>query len=173
MFMRKLFAIFLIGVAMSTQASTLNPDEYVAQSYAGLQAVTEANAKAWGLGSEENWGVDLNTGKIKFFLKDGVVAEADVQVIGTYAPNGTFMWGWDHPSVNGNPARHAKLLKEFGEKYKINDLVTQPVEISQQKAWEYTALAMRLGNTNGAYRAQAGETWVYMTFGAVSLSKNK
>lgn len=159
---------------MTSHAEQINPTEHIAQSYAGHQAVTDVHANTWGLGSEENWGVDLNTGKISFNFADGKKAEADVQVIGTYAPNGTFMWGWEHLSVQGEPAKHAVLLKEFGEQHNIEELVTQPVEIveiSEQQAWEYTALAMRLGNNNGAYRANTGGTWVYMTFGEVTLSK--
>ncbi len=157
---------------MSGHAETIDPKEYISQSYAGLQSVTEAHAKSWGLGSEANWGVDLNTGKLIFKFSDGKKAEADVQVIGTFSPNGTFMWGWDHPSVKGDPAKHAMLLKDFGEKHNIKELLTQPVKISDQQAWEYTALAMRLGKNNGAYRANAGGgTWVYMTFGNITLSK--
>ena len=158
---------------MTTHADSFSPEEYIAQSFMGLQAATEAHANTWGLGTEANWGVDLNTGKINFSFEDGKVATADVQVIGTFASNGTFMWGWDHPSVKGQPAEHAKLLKAFGEKYNVSDLLTQPVKISDQQAWEYTALAMRLGENIGAYRANAGGgTWVYMTFGEIELKKS-
>ena len=44
--------------------------------------------------------------------------------------------------------------------------------MSKQEAWEFTALAMRLGNASGAYRVDAGRgTLVYITYGEVSLSK--
>ncbi len=176
--MKKQVCAFLIGVSlfaggsMQVQAEKINPQDFIQQSYAGLQTVTSAHAATWGFGSEANWGVDLEAGKIKFIFADGRVAEADVQVVGTLAANGSFMWGWDHPSVKGKAAKHAKLLKKFGEKHKIADLVTQPVVISEQAAWEYTALAMRLGENNGAYRANAGGgTLLYMTFGKISLTK--
>lgn len=170
--MKKFLLSLLAGITSFSHAESLKPEQYIAQSYVGLQDVTAVHSKTWGLGSEANWGVDLNAGKISFIFEDGKKAIADVQVIGTFSPNGTFMWGWDHPSVKGEPAKHAMLLKTFGEKHQIKELLTQPVKITEQQAWEYTAVAMRLGNNNGAYRANAGGgTWVYMTFGEVSLSK--
>ena len=60
---------------------------------------------------------------------------------------------------------------QLGEKYKLPNLVTRIVKISEKQAWEYTALAMRLGKVSGAYRAKNGKTRIYMTFGKVSISK--
>tara|TARA_R110001599_G_scaffold339153_1_gene558583 strand:- start:548 stop:1057 length:510 start_codon:yes stop_codon:yes gene_type:complete len=169
--MKKFIAVLITLFTVGVQAEMENSEEYIQQSYAGLQALTEAH-KSWGLGSEVNWGVDMNTGKISFIFADGKKAEADVQIIGTYSPNGTFMWGWDHPSVKGNLGSNAALLKEFGEKHKLHELTDQPSKISEQRAWEYTSLAVRLAETNGAYRANAGGgTLVYMTFGEIKLSK--
>ena len=45
------------------------------------------------------------------------------------------------------------------------------VECTEEQAWEFTAVAARLGDANGAYRGPAGTTLVFMTFGQVSLSK--
>jgi hypothetical protein len=156
-----------------TQPEDIDPQAFIAQSFKGLQMATQAHANTWGLGSEQNWDVDLNLGTITFTFADGKVATAPIQIIGTYAPNGTFLWGYDHPSVKGNLGEHAQLVKAFGEKHNISDILTQPVAISQEKAWEYTALCMRLGDYNGAYRGHAGGgTYVFMTFGEVKLSTN-
>lgn len=171
--MKKLLLILLIASwGFNVTADEIEPEKFIAQSLAGLQDVSNVHSQTWGFGSEETWGVDQDTGKISFYFADGKLAEAPVQIIGTYAPNGTFMWGWNHPSVQEPLSSDANLVRDFGEKYQLNKLLTQQVEISEQEAWEYTALAMRLSNANGAYRADAGGgTLVYMTFGEIKLSQ--
>lgn len=171
--MKKKIAALMASLGMGVQAETIDPQKYIAQSYAGLQEVTQVHSQTWGLGQEVNWGVDQNTGLITFLFEDGKKAEAPVQIIGTYSPaDGSFMWGWDHPSVDPALGEAAALLKQFGEEHQISKLTSQPVDLSEQEAWEFTALAMRLADNNGAYRADAGGgTLVYMTFGKISLSQ--
>ena len=45
--------------------------------------------------------------------------------------------------------------------------------VDEAKAWEFIALANRLANANGGYRAKAGGSMVFMTFGEVQLTKQK
>ncbi len=99
-----------------------------------------------------------------------MLAEADVQIVGTYnTRDGTFMWGWDHPSVVAPLRNHASLAKEFGEEHRLSKYTERIVRCSEDDAWEFTALAARLGQANGAYRGRVGDTLVYMTFGEVKL----
>ena len=169
--MKKFIATITAVLSIGTQAEGMDPQKYIAQSYAGLQDVTQAHAESWGLGKEINWSVDQASGKLSFIFEDGKKAEAPVQIIGTYSSKqGSFMWGWDHPSVQPGIGDAAALVKKFGEEHGLSKLRTQPVAMSEQEAWELTALAMRLSKANGAYRANAGGgTLVYMTFGKVSL----
>ena len=169
--MKKLLAGLMVAFSSQTSSENIDPDLFIKQSLAGLQQVTQAHSQTWGLGSEENWGVDQDTGIIRFNFKDGKIATAPAQIIGTYY-NGTFMWGWDHPSVQPGLDEAAKKLKAWGTENKQEQLLTQKVAISEDEAWAYTALAMRLSDGNGAYRANAGGgTLVYMTFGEISLAK--
>ncbi|BBW91659.1 hypothetical protein PS1M3_17460 [Pseudoalteromonas sp. PS1M3] len=172
--MKRIIATIIATLGIGAQAEEMDPQKYIAQSYSGLQDVTQAHSRSWGLGQEINWGVDQSTGLISFIFEGGKKAEAPVQIIGTYSSSqGTFMWGWEHPSVQPSIGEAAALVKNFGEEHGLSKLTSQPVKLTEQEAWEFTALAMRLSNANGAYRANAGGgTWVYMTFGKVSLSQN-
>lgn len=172
--MKTFIACFLATLGIGTHADEMDPQAYIAQSVAGLQDATKAHAQLWGLGQEITWSVDQNTGLISFIFTEGKKIEAPVQIIGSYSSSqGTFMWGWEHPSVQPGIDEAATLVKEFGKKYALAKLTTQPVTLTETEAWEFTALAMRLANANGAYRADAGGgTWVYMTFGKVSLSQS-
>lgn len=139
---------------------------------AGLQSQTAAHSATWDLGQEENWSVDQEAGTITFSFADGTVAEASVQIIGTYnTQDGTFLWGWDHPSILEPLRAHAELAKQWGETNHAEQFISRKVRCAENDAWAFTAVAARLGNANGAYRGPAGTTLVYMTFGEIRLSK--
>jgi hypothetical protein len=149
----------------------VDPELFIRQSIEGLRAQSATHAATWRLGEEKSWSVDQDKGCIQFFFADGTFAEADIQIVGTYNTlDGTYLWGWDHPSVADNLREHAKLAKRFGEQHQLCKFATRKVECSEDEAWEFTAVAARLGNANGAYRAPSGSALVYMTFGEVRLS---
>jgi hypothetical protein len=147
-------------------------EEYIAGSLEGLRMATSAHANTWHFGSEKYWNVDQETGNIVFTFED-MVATAPVQIIGTYNErDNTFMWGWDHPSVAEPLQAAAKGVRDFAKKNNFPELLEHKVNIDEDRAWAYAALAMRLAEANGAYRAKANpQTFVYMTFGKVTLQK--
>ncbi|HVS40153.1 MAG TPA: hypothetical protein VMS17_31635 [Gemmataceae bacterium] len=150
----------------------VDPQLFIEQSVEGLRTQTSTHAATWHLGKETNWAADQDTGRIRFTFADGTIAEADLQIVGTYNTlDGTFLWGWDHPSVAGPLRKHAGLAKEFGEKHGLSKYTERKVNCSEDDAWEFTAVAARLGKANGAYRGPAGTALVYMTFGEIKLSK--
>src|SRR5262249_6441518 len=124
---------------------------------------------AWQLGAAD-WGVDQNTGMITFTGKK-VTATAPAQIIGTYdTQDGTWLWGWDHPSVADPMAEHARRVHEYGEEHRILDLITRKLAGDELQAWEFAALACYLCGAQGTFRGPAGTALVYMTFGEVTLS---
>lgn len=125
----------------------------------------------WGLGSGGNWAADLEVGMITFHTAKASIT-APVQVVGTYnSKDGTFLWGWDHPSVPAPVAVHAGLVRNFGAAQGLELLTTRKVEISEAEAWELTALAVHLAGAQGGYRGPSGSTYVFMTFGEPTISK--
>ncbi len=135
----------------------MDPTVFVRQSVEGLRAQTAAHSATWRLGEETKWAADQDTGRIRFTFADGTIAEAELQIVGTYNTlDGTFLWGWDHPSVAEPLRKHARLAKEFGEKHGLTDYTARMVKCSEDEAWEFTAVAARLGKANGAYRGPAG-----------------
>lgn len=73
---------------------------FVAQSLEGLKTQTQAHSATWHLGEEDQWFVDQDQGLVRFTFSEGVLAEAPVQIVGTFNPEDkTFLLAWDHPSV--------------------------------------------------------------------------
>jgi hypothetical protein len=143
----------------------------LAQSMAELRLKTEGHDGTWHLG-EADWSVDQDMGQIVFTAR-GITATCPVQIIGTYnTTDGTWLWGWDHPSVEPALQEDARRVRKYGERNRIAKLTTQKLCCSEDNAWEFTAMACKLGNRQGGYRGPAGETLVFMTFGDVTLSKS-
>lgn len=137
-----------------------------------LRQKTNATSAEWGLGSEAQWNAELHAGVLSFEFDDGRHVEAPVQVVGTYDQNdGTFLWGWDHPSVPEPLRRAAATVRRYGEAQSIEPFVQRKVECSEDQAWEFAAAAAHLDKATGAYRGPAGSTLVFMTFGNVTSTQ--
>ncbi|MCD2515781.1 hypothetical protein LQ564_05570 [Massilia sp. G4R7] len=98
---KKILSIFGISaLAAPVPAIGQSPIEFIETSKQGLMQQTSAHVATWHLGEEDRWAADLDTGTITFYFKNGTIASASIQIVGTYNTlDGTFLWGWDHPSV--------------------------------------------------------------------------
>jgi hypothetical protein len=155
------------GIAIEdSDATTSTPEQqFLAQALAQLQAQTASHSASWGLGSEAQWNLDMATGTLRFTFADGRVLNAPVQVIGTYnTKDGSFLWGWDHPSVPLSLRRAAQRVHDYGLAHGIERFTERSLECTQDQAWELTAAAAQLDGAAGAYRGDAKGTWVYMVF---------
>jgi hypothetical protein len=136
-----------------------------------LKAKTAAHDASWHL-ADADWNVDQDVGDIVFTTPQGIVATAPVQIIGTYnSLDGTWLWSWDNPSIEPALQGHALQLRDYGEKHGIAQLTTRKLACSEDDAWRLTALACKLCGAQGAYRVPADSTYIFMTFGNVTLSK--
>jgi hypothetical protein len=148
-------------------------DALVERSMEELRLKTQAHTESWGLGSADQWDMDQEEGLLQFTTKK-LIATAPAKIIGTYSTQtGTWMWGWDHPSVEPPLQEHAKRVRRYGEKHGHPLLTTRKLECDEQQAWEFTAIACHLCDAQGGYRGPAGPALVFMTFGQVTLTNLK
>ncbi len=162
-----------LSLAVSANAMSQSPAQFIEQSREGLAQQTAAHAATWHLDTAEHWSADLDKGTITFDLK-GVRASAAIQVIGTYNTlDGTFLWGWDHPSVPEALRKHARLAEQWGKKNNVPNFKTRKVKCTEDEAWGFAAVANRLANANGVYRGPDGTALVFMTLGKVKVEASK
>jgi hypothetical protein len=156
------------------QSTPVNPSDYrtlIEQSMEELRLKTAAHDGGWRL-SEASWNVNQDAGTIVFTRPDGITATCPVQIIGTYnTEDGTWLWAWDHPSIVPPLQEHAKQVRAYGQRHGLDRLTTRKLACEESEAWEFTALACKLCQAQGAYRGPAGTARVFMTFGDVKLSK--
>lgn len=158
------------GMAVPAEQRVAEPAELVfgrAESEIALKTRLFQNI----FGDEHfDWAVDLDAGTIRFTGATKVVS-APVQVIGTYNRlDGTFLWGWDHPSIPEPRRAAARLAREFGQRQGLPLFTTRMVECTEEQAWRFTAVALYLSGAQGAYRGPAGTTMVFMTFGEMTIA---
>lgn len=157
---------------MTSESEALQePDLTLVRSMHDIAVKTGACDRLFGIGSADSWDVDLEQGAIRFTHPDHI-ATAPVQVVGTYNTlDGTWLWGWDHPSVQEPFAAAARACRAFGERYGLTDFTERKLSCSEDDAWRFTALACYLSGATGAYRGPSATTHVFMTFGDVTLTK--
>ncbi|WP_438918332.1 DUF6882 domain-containing protein [Kosakonia cowanii] len=148
------------------------PDLTIARANNEMQQRTQAATEMWGIDSAE-WGVDLDAGTITFTNHEkGWVITAPVQVVGTYdTEEGSWLWGWDHPSVREPLGEYAACARTFGEQHGLEALTTRQISASTEDAWTFTALACHLGGGQGGYSGLAGTTRVFMVYDNVTINK--
>ena len=147
------------------------PELTLARSMSELELKQNTNSSLWGFGRMDRWDANLETGVVTF-SSPNLIATAPVQVIGTFnSKDNTWLWGWDHPSVPEPLAEAARQCRDFGLRYRLTEFMERKVQCSQSDAWRFTALALHLSAGTGSYRGPAGTTYVFMTFGDVTLSK--
>lgn len=151
-------------------AEPLRHDLVMERARNELALKSSAHDQGWGLGSA-SWSVDLATGEIAFDAPDGRRTVAPVQLVGTLdTTQGTWMWGWDHPSAPEPIRRDAMRVRDYGAERGLHDLTTRVIPCDEATAWDFAALAAHLSGAQGAYRGPTGATLVFMTFGTVTMS---
>ncbi|EMM0378611.1 hypothetical protein RI820_000981 [Pluralibacter gergoviae] len=170
-FFRKLFGSE--KKVVSTDSGELSEAELIiARANNELKLRTQAAVDMWGLDTA-SWAVDLDTGIITFTSEEkGIVITAPVQVVGTYnTEDGSWLWGWEHPSVSEPLRAFARRVRDFGEQYGKKELTTRKITTSMDTAWEFTALACHLNGGEGGYSGSSGSTRVLLVYGSVSITK--
>jgi hypothetical protein len=169
--MNRLLAL-LAGLLLALPLRAEPPEAFITAAIEGMKQQADAHAATWGLGKAKRWSADLDKGVLRFEFADGTLAEAPLQVVGTYnTENGSFLWAWDHPSVPAPLRQHAELARQWGEREGVPKFNTRQVRCSEEEAWAFAAVTNRLAKAQGVYRGPTGAVRVFMTFGDVTLTR--
>jgi hypothetical protein len=144
---------------------------FIEGSMEGLRLQSASHQGTWNFGEEERWSFAQDTGELVFTFPDTIV-RAPAQIIGSFDSSAeTWMWGWANSSVAPALTRDSTRVRQYGEQTQIRRLTMPTWSATEMDGWHMAALANRLCKSNGAYRAPAGTTFVFFTFGTVQLVK--
>ena len=65
----------------------------------------------------------------------------------------------------------AERTRWFGDKHDLEDLTARALKMSEQEAWQMTALAMKVNASRGVYRAPTEGPIIFMTLGEPKVKK--
>jgi hypothetical protein len=163
----------LLGQKDIAEGETSEFKAFLQGSMEGLRLQTDAHRCTWHLGEEESWDFSQDTEELVFTFPN-VIVRARAQIIGTFdSLSKTWMWSWVNPSISNSLTRDALRVREYGEAQHIKRLTTPKWPAEEMDAWQMTALANRLCESNGAYRGPADSTFVFITFRTIQLKKKE
>ncbi len=136
-----------------------------------LERTTAAHADRWGLGTAERWDLDQNAGVLRWTFPDRI-AEAPAQILGSYSPKGaSWMWAWANESLVSDLLSASMAVRSWGEEKGHTSLTTPVLDgVTDEQAADLTAIAFRITQATGFYRAPAGRSLLHMTFGSVMIT---
>lgn len=136
-----------------------------------LQRTTAAHVDRWGLGTAERWDLDQDSGLLRWTFPDRV-AEAPVQILGSYSPHSaSWMWAWANESLPSGLCAANEAVRTWGEQQGSAALTTPVLEdVSDEQVADLTAIAFRVTQATGFYRAPAGRSLLHCTFGRVVIT---
>jgi hypothetical protein len=150
------------------------PQDFIRQSFVGLQDQQAMNDRLWKMSSAGSWNLDVRKGEIEFKFEDGRTVRAPMQIVGGYnAAAGKFLWGWDYPGIADELKKDARLVKSWAESAGLDKWTTRIVDCSEQEAWEFTAVAARLSKATGAYRVPTPGPILFVTFGTIRIEQDR
>lgn len=136
-----------------------------------LGRTTAAHVDRWGLGTAERWDPDQAAGVLRWTFPDRVV-EAPAQILGSYSPDGaSWMWAWANQSLVEELCSASAAVRTWGEQRGHAALMTPVLEgVSDEQVADLTAIAFRISEATGFYRAPAGRSVLHVTFGTVVIT---
>jgi hypothetical protein len=135
-----------------------NPEWYPDWRYEAfkeLEAKNERLSAEFRIGEWPRFDYDIPAGKLTFSKAGVVRVAAEIQFIGsTSAEGGNWRWAWADPQVPAACAADATLVRAFGEKHGIAELVYETVRDADLEGlgWEMAGVTVRVTNALGAYR---------------------
>lgn len=127
---------------------------YEAQDY--LAQKKEASDLAREIDQVSGFEMDLEAGKLTLKFTEREDVDVEAQIAGTYSNDGSFMWGWGHPSVPQPLQQAAWAAQRMGDRQEIEELMSRGGEASKERVDEYIAITAYLANADGVFTGDHG-----------------
>lgn len=127
-------------------------------------------AREYGIGLEENFSVDQDTGLLTLHFPDGVQLPIRATIIGSFDPRDrSFMWGWANSSVQPEMISDAAALRTLAVGDSDADLaghaalITPVQTVTFDTLGPLLALAAQVSGADGVYRCITnGSTSIFL-----------
>jgi len=139
---------------------------------AGVRQLTKLNEeceKEFKISTWPRWRCDLDEGTLTFLQGDVPKVRASIQVIGSATKPKTWLWAWANESLPKGVTEAAAIVREFGRRENIAQLIEESVPNDDYLGWEMTALAAKLAGGKGAYRCKSDQGTFYVIYTSIGF----
>ncbi len=122
-------------------------------SYEYLNNQQKEVEEKYGIGKYQNWFYDQVKGTLTF--SDNGIDKIIIQYeeVGSISNiSNTWLWSWANPHLEDKIKTEIGLVKQYGEKHKLEKLIKRKWAADEYDGWEMTAIAAYLMKAKGAYR---------------------
>lgn len=134
------------------------------ESFRQMAANAQMHLKPRMAGSElgrrldqvSDYRLNLKKGRITLVFDGAPEVAADAQVAGTYADDGTWMWGWGHPDVPERMQQAAWAVQQFGERQEIDELRSRGGPVDDARLSDFLAICAYVSDADGVYLGDHG-----------------
>jgi hypothetical protein len=144
------------------------PDWYADWRHEALHdliAKQDRNLEEFRTGSWERFDYDLDALTLTFSEGGEPKVVADIQVVGTTGPE-DWLWAWGNTHLPEPCRRDVEQVKAFGEEHGIQELTWELLgaEDLNSLGWNLAAVAARICDAQGAYRAPGENGALFMIY---------
>jgi hypothetical protein len=148
-----------------TPKDTKEFEELSKISYEYLKKQQEEVEEKYGIEKYENWFYDQEKGTLSFSDKgiDKIIIK--YEEVGSISKiSNTWLWSWANPHLDYKIKTDINLVKEYGEKQKLEKLIKRKWNADEYDGWEMTAISAYLMRAKGAYRVPTEKTFSFMIY---------
>ena len=138
-------------------------DAWCEEAFEAFRAKQQRLNETYDLGAWHRYDYDTNAGTLTFSDEGRPRVLADIQVIGTIGDH-DWLWGWANDHWPTLSTEGMQALRAFGAEHGIEELTTDVLESDDLPGlgWMLAAIAARVLDAEGAYRAPSGNGAVYL-----------
>lgn len=142
------------------------PDWYVDwrdEALDDLVAKQDRNLETYGMGRWARFDYDLDALTLTFSEEGAAKLVADIQVVGTTGAD-EWLWAWANTHLPEACRRDVEQVREFGQDNGVDELTWELLgaDDANSLGWSLTAVAARICQADGAYRAPRGDGALFM-----------
>ena len=138
-------------------------DDWCEEAFAAFTAKQKRMEEAYSLGSWARYDYDADACTLTFSDDKGLRVVADIQVVGTIGQD-DWMWGWANANWPRQSTDVMRQVRQFGVDNGVEELATDLLHGDDLDGlgWMLTAIAARVLDAEGAYRAPTDVGAVYL-----------
>lgn len=103
-----------------------------------------------------DFDLNLKKGSITFHFEGGESVKASIQIAGTLANDGSYMWAWGHPDVPEMLQQAAWAVQQFGDRQQVEELLTRGGDMPRDTVDDFLAIAAYIADASGVFLGDHG-----------------